>query len=79
VLLASLSGLATGLSVDHFGYSPTFLAAGGAAAFTVCCLLMPETAAVSDVSAMTGSIALNHEGDNVAAEIFTAEISSPGT
>jgi len=46
---ASLSGLAAGMSVDHFGYGPTFLAAGGAAAaaFAVCVLLMPETASGS--------------------------------
>jgi MFS family permease len=50
---ASLSGLAAGISVDHFGYSPTFLAAGGAAAvaFSVCLLLMPETSPASEVSA----------------------------
>ena len=42
---ASLSGLAAGIVVDHFGYSPTFLAAGGAAsvALGVCLFLMPET------------------------------------
>jgi MFS family permease len=43
---ASLSGLAAGLIVDHFGYNTAFLAAGGVAAlaFTVCWLLLPETA-----------------------------------
>lgn len=52
---ASMSGLAAGLAVDHFGYGPTFLAAGGAAAvaFAVCCLLMPETTATSETSATT--------------------------
>jgi MFS family permease len=46
---ASLSGLAAGIVVDHFGYSPTFLAAGGAAAVAlgVCLFLMPETASVT--------------------------------
>jgi MFS family permease len=43
---ASLSGLAAGLIVDHFGYSAAFLSAGAAAAvaFTVFALAMPETA-----------------------------------
>jgi len=43
---ASLSGLAAGVIVDHFGYSAAFLAAGGAAAtaLMVFALLMPETA-----------------------------------
>jgi MFS family permease len=42
---ASLSGLAAGVTVDHFGYSATFLAAGCAAAVALvaCLLLMPET------------------------------------
>lgn len=46
---ASLSGLAAGIVVDHFGYSPTFLAAGGAAAVAlgVCLFLMPETASAT--------------------------------
>jgi MFS family permease len=45
---ASLSGLAAGIVVDHFGYSPTFLAAGGAAAVVlgVCLFLMPETTSI---------------------------------
>ncbi len=43
---ASISGLAAGVIVDHFGYSPAFLAAGGAAfvALIVFALGMPETA-----------------------------------
>ena len=42
---ASLSGLAAGVIVDHFGYSAAFLSAGAAAAvaFTVFALRMPET------------------------------------
>ena len=42
---ASLSGLAAGVIVDHFGYSAAFLAAGGAAlvALIVFALWMPET------------------------------------
>jgi MFS family permease len=42
---ASLSGLAAGVIVDHFGYSAAFLAAGGAAlaALVVFALRMPET------------------------------------
>jgi Major Facilitator Superfamily len=50
---ASLSGLAAGVSVDHFGYSATFLTAGCAAAvaLVVCLLLMPETAPTSQASA----------------------------
>jgi MFS family permease len=41
---ASLSGLAGGVIVDHFGYSAAFLAAGGAAfvALVVFALRMPE-------------------------------------
>jgi MFS family permease len=43
---ASVSGLAIGLVVDHFGYSPGFLCAGAAAAaaFALVFLAMPETA-----------------------------------
>ena len=43
---ASVSGLAAGEIVDHFGYAPTFLSLGAAAAvaFTVFFLFMPETA-----------------------------------
>jgi MFS family permease len=43
---ASLSGLAAGEIVDHFGYSAAFLALGAAAlvAFIVFFLQMPETA-----------------------------------
>jgi MFS family permease len=49
---ASLSGLAAGLIVDHFGYSAAFLGAGGvaAAAFAVFILRMPETVEVEAVS-----------------------------
>jgi MFS family permease len=43
---ASLSGLATGLIVDQFGYGTAFLTLGGVAgiALTVLLMLMPETA-----------------------------------
>jgi MFS family permease len=43
---ASLSGLAAGVIVDHFGYSAAFLTAGGAAlvALIIFALRMPETA-----------------------------------
>jgi MFS family permease len=43
---ASLSGLAAGVIVDHFGYSAGFLAAGAAAsvALAVFAVWMPETA-----------------------------------
>jgi MFS family permease len=43
---ASLSGMAAGVIVDHFGYSAAFLAAGAAAlvALVVFALRMPETA-----------------------------------
>jgi MFS family permease len=43
---ASLSGLAAGVIVDHFGYSPAFLglAAAAAVALIVFAIAMPETA-----------------------------------
>jgi sugar phosphate permease len=43
---ASLSGLAAGVIVDHFGYSAAFLASGAAAcpALAALVLAMPETA-----------------------------------
>jgi MFS family permease len=46
---ASLSGLAAGVIVDHFGYSAAFLAAGAVAVvgLTVFALRMPETAYAS--------------------------------
>jgi MFS family permease len=49
---ASLSGLAAGVIVDHFGYSAAFLAAGVAAAvaLAVFALRMPETAEPEMVS-----------------------------
>jgi MFS family permease len=49
---ASLSGLAAGVIVDHFGYSAAFLAAGAAAvvALAVFALQMPETAEPETVS-----------------------------
>jgi MFS family permease len=49
---ASLSGLASGVIVDHFGYSAAFLAAGAAAsvALVVFALWMPETAEAEPVS-----------------------------
>ena len=50
---ASLSGLAAGVIVDHFGYSATFLTLGAAAgvALIVFALGMPETAEPETVSA----------------------------
>jgi MFS family permease len=49
---ASLSGLAAGVIVDHFGYSVAFLALGAAAAVAliVFALGMPETAEPETVS-----------------------------
>jgi MFS family permease len=49
---ASLSGLAAGVIVDHFGYSATFLTLGAAAlvAVIVFALGMPETAETKTVS-----------------------------
>jgi MFS family permease len=49
---ASLSGLAAGVIVDHFGYSAAFLTLGAAAgvALTVFALAMPETAEPETVS-----------------------------
>jgi MFS family permease len=49
---ASLSGLAAGVIVDHFGYSATFLTLGAAAsvAVIVFALGMPETAEPATVS-----------------------------
>jgi MFS family permease len=49
---ASLSGLAAGVIVDHFGYSAAFLAAGASAvvALAVFALRMPETAEPAMVS-----------------------------
>ncbi len=43
---AASSGLAAGLIVDHFGYSPAFLVAGGVAlcALALLAIAMPETA-----------------------------------
>jgi MFS family permease len=50
---ASLSGLAAGVIVDHFGYSAAFLAAGAAAAvaLAVFAVRMPETAGPEAVAA----------------------------
>jgi MFS family permease len=50
---ASLSGLAAGVIVDHFGYSAAFLAAGAAAAtaLAVFALWMPKTAEQKTVPA----------------------------
>jgi MFS family permease len=50
---ASLSGLAAGEIVDHFGYSPTFLILGGAAlvALIVFATQMPETVERTQVAA----------------------------
>ena len=53
---ASLSGLAAGVIVDHFGYSATFLTLGAAAgvALIVFALRMPETAEPGQVSVGQG-------------------------
>ncbi|HET6605667.1 MAG TPA: MFS transporter [Rhodopila sp.] len=47
---ASVSGLAAGVIVDGFGYSPAFLIAGGVAAvaFAVALLALPETASANN-------------------------------
>jgi sugar phosphate permease len=49
---ASLSGLAAGVIVDHFGHTATFLALGAAAlvAVIVFAIWMPETAEQETVS-----------------------------
>jgi MFS family permease len=49
---ASLSGLAAGVIVDHFGYTATFLALGAAALVAVIVFAnwMPETAEQETVS-----------------------------
>ena len=49
---ASLSGLAAGVIVDHFGYTATFLALGAPAlvAVMVFAIWMPETAEKDTVS-----------------------------
>jgi MFS family permease len=49
----SLSGLAVGVIVDHFGYTVTFLALGAAAlvATTVFAVAMPETAELQETQA----------------------------
>jgi len=48
---ASLSGVAAGVIVDHFGYNPAFLAAGAAAvvALVVFAVRMPETAQLEKI------------------------------
>ena len=53
---ASLSGLAAGMIVDHFGYSAGFLAFGAAACVAVAALVlaMPETAPNCDGAPATG-------------------------
>ena len=50
---ASLSGLAVGVIVDHFGYCAAFLSAGAAAAvaFNLFALLLPNTAELETVAA----------------------------
>jgi sugar phosphate permease len=52
---ASLSGLAAGVIVDHFGYSAAFLTLGVAAglALVVFAIWMPETAEPETVSLQT--------------------------
>ncbi len=49
---AAASGLAAGLIVDRFGYTPAFLASGAAAAvaFAALAFAMPETARPSDAT-----------------------------
>jgi sugar phosphate permease len=56
---ASLSGLAAGEIVDHFGYSATFLTLGAAAlvAVIVFFLQMPETAEPKAESTQVKSVA----------------------
>jgi MFS family permease len=53
---ASLSGIAAGVIVDHFGYTPAFLSLGtvAAIALAVFALLMPETAEPSGVQQRQG-------------------------
>ena len=53
---ASLSGLAAGVIVDHFGYSATFLTLGAAAlvAVIVFAIWMPETAEQETVTSQSG-------------------------
>jgi sugar phosphate permease len=50
---ASLSGIAAGEIVDHFGYAAAFLALGAAAlvATTVFAVAMPETAELRETQA----------------------------
>jgi hypothetical protein len=57
---ASLSGLAAGVIVDHFGYSSAFLAlaAAAVAALTVFALGMPETADRATVSLLSPLLAI---------------------
>jgi MFS family permease len=71
---ASLSGLAAGVIVDHFGYSAAFLTLGAAAgvALIVFALGMPETAEPDTVALRLESVvgpsrhsgALLHHGSN---------------
>ena len=49
---ASLSGLAAGVVVDHFGYSAAFLALAATVALTVFALGMPETADGGGIAAV---------------------------
>jgi MFS family permease len=60
---ASLSGLAAGLIVDHFGYSAAFLTSGTAAAvaFAALALAMPETAPASDARPPEGLVSATKE------------------
>src|ERR1700682_5022281 len=53
---ASLSGLAAGVIVDHFGYSATFLTLGAAAlvAVIVFAIWMPETAEQETATSQSG-------------------------
>ncbi len=59
---ASLSGLAGGIIVDHFGYSAAFLTSGGGAcaALAALFLAMPETATDHGDAALTAGASTAH-------------------
>ena len=76
---ASLSGLAAGVIVDHFGYSAAFLSAGATAvvALAVFALQMPETAEFGDGIAAEVSQALAR-GRNIGGGVDTLPHRSVG-
>jgi MFS family permease len=78
---ATLSGLAAGVIVDHFGYSATFLAAGAAAAgaFTLFALRMPETAELDMAAASerAGSLHLVFTARSGNRDLCTAKYGAP--